>query len=1056
MSRKYPGSLVLFLMFFFILSGITLAQDYHFKTYSTEDGLSNRFVYTINQDESGFLWIGTGSGLSRFDGIEFRSDFLPDSLAEISYVCSYRDSTGSLWFGTNNGMVVKYSDGAFRLYDLGEYTSGAITGLIEGVEGDIIASTQSGGIVVILPGSPAELIYRELDAGLIFSIGKAPNGRLMVGTNDGLLMFSFPHRNNTPQLISKIEGIPSTRINCIHIGQYSGRMFVGTEDKGLYMIAQGRGEDKLAVKDLTAKTGFNRANIRELTETGNGELWISLFRGGLLKIFLDEDINKITEYRQFNNTNGLVNNNTQSVFMDHERNIWTGTAGSGLAMLMDEAITFLAGNEQVSGKSITAIDNDDKYYYLAGDKGIAVYSKNDFQLIESFDKKNGLPDDRITAIDLDGDILWTGTAGSGLYKFSLKTKKASAFFVSNDDNEKYINDIVREKNNLWLATNSGIFNFDLSGDMKDHFSTSQGLPHNSISHLFIDDENRLWISTLSDVLYYLEENKLVKSDFPSAGIRIDFRQITRSDKGDIWAATYGNGVLHFTSDTVFSVTKETGLLSNYCYSIFKDNLNRIWVGHRQGFSRISGEKKLIHTCGQERGILGDANPNSGLVEDNGKVILGTSQGVLIYDQRMEKANDIAPVISINSVSFNDTDVPVSGRIVMPYSSYKLKVDFIGISFNKPEDVVYKYKLDNYDSEWSDYTSLSEAVYNRLDDGVYKFMLYAYNTNYVSSAEAYSFDIIVRKPFWKSLWFYILLTAALVAMVIWIIKYRERKQKKLQIFLEKELDERTKEVVEQKDEIELKNKEITDSINYAQRIQASILPPLQKLKDNLPASFVFYRPRDIVSGDFYWWDRVDKDRFMIVCADSTGHGVPGAFMSMIGSTLIKDIVGRKPNIKPSDLLKALDEEITASLNQNTEGHISNDGMDIIACEFNLKTKYMRFSSAMRPIIMFHKDEQYYLRGNRSSIGGDTILAKTFEDQEYQLAEGDVVYLFSDGYPDQFGGPLGKKLKMLRLKNLLEDIHKKDMDEQYKHIERNFDIWKGDLDQVDDVLFMGIKI
>ena len=257
-------------------------------------------------------------------------------------------------------------------------------------------------------------------------------------------------------------------------------------------------------------------------------------------------------------------------------------------------------------------------------------------------------------------------------------------------------------------------------------------------------------------------------------------------------------------------------------------------------------------------------------------------------------------------------------------------------------------------------------------------------------------------------------------------------------------------------MELKNREITDSINYPQRIQASILPPVQRLKENFSGSFVYYLPRDIVSGDFYWWGRIDEDRFLIVCADSTGHGVPGAFMSMIGSTLIKDIVNRKRNIKPSELLSILDEEITTSLNQNIESHASNDGMDIIVCELNTSTYYLRFASAMRPIILYHKGEQYYIRGNRSSVGGEAMEGKIFEDQEYQLAKGDIIYLFSDGYPDQFGGPLGKKLKMVRMKNMLDDIHEKSMEDQYFKIKQNFEIWREGYEQVDDVLFMGIQI
>lgn len=300
---------------------------------------------------------------------------------------------------------------------------------------------------------------------------------------------------------------------------------------------------------------------------------------------------------------------------------------------------------------------------------------------------------------------------------------------------------------------------------------------------------------------------------------------------------------------------------------------------------------------------------------------------------------------------------------------------------------------------------------------------------------------------------------LFAALFLIIKIRERNQKAIQEYLQRQLDERTREVVQQKEEIESKNRDITDSINYAQRIQASILPSIQKLHDTFSGSFVFYQPRDIVSGDFYWYDRVNKDKFIIVCADSTGHGVPGAFMSMIGTTLIKDICLRSEITKPSEVLSTLDEEVREALNQNVETDGSNDGMDIIVAEVDLKTNLFKVSSAMRPVIIYKNGEQIYVKGNRSSIGGqldEGRVKKEFIDQQFKLDKGDIIYMFSDGYPDQFGGPLGRKYKMVRLKNLLRDIHDKPMDEQYNYIKSNFFLWKEDLDQVDDVLFMGIKL
>jgi serine phosphatase RsbU (regulator of sigma subunit) len=327
---------------------------------------------------------------------------------------------------------------------------------------------------------------------------------------------------------------------------------------------------------------------------------------------------------------------------------------------------------------------------------------------------------------------------------------------------------------------------------------------------------------------------------------------------------------------------------------------------------------------------------------------------------------------------------------------------------------------------------------------------------LSDSTQVSFDIAIKKPLVKT-WGFILSVIALIAGgFIFILKQREKGQKKVQEYLEKELDARTSVVLKQKGEIELQNIEITDSINYAKRIQTSILPEFNRVQETFSDAFLFFRPRDIVSGDFYWFDKIDEDRFMLVCADSTGHGVPGAFMSMIGSTLLQDIVTRQHIYKPSEILTRLDKQIFSTLNQNIELGVSNDGMDVVICEINVKTRHIRFASAMRPVILVMDNEPYYIKGNRSSVGGESVIEKYFDDQEYYLNAGDTIYMFSDGLPDQFGGTDGKKMKIARLKKLIEDVSNLNMSGQKEVITKFYDEWKGNHDQVDDVLLIGIRL
>ncbi len=413
----------------------------------------------------------------------------------------------------------------------------------------------------------------------------------------------------------------------------------------------------------------------------------------------------------------------------------------------------------------------------------------------------------------------------------------------------------------------------------------------------------------------------------------------------------------------------------------------------------------------------------------------------------------------NSVDINGEAWDLSQEIRLNYGRYRVRIDFVGINLSNPEQVSYQYKLDGYEEEWSDVSQVPYAYYGAVSDGKYTFMLRACDGSGNCSTTPLTLDISVKIPIWKAWWFIVSVVMVVLATIFVVFKIRERNQKAIQEYLQRQLDERTREVVQQKEEIEVKNRDITDSLNYAQRIQASILPPIKKLHDAFTGSFVFYQPRDIVSGDFYWYEQVDENRFIIVCADSTGHGVPGAFMSMIGTTLIKDICLRSGVVRPSQVLTTLDNEVREALNQNVETTGSNDGMDIIVAEVDMRTYKFTVSSAMRPVIIYTGNEQIYVKGSRSSIGGqldEDRVEKDFIDQEFNLKKGDTIYMFSDGYPDQFGGPLGRKFKMVRLKNLLRDIHDKPMDEQYNYIKSNFFLWKEDLEQVDDVLFMGVRL
>ena len=272
-------------------------------------------------------------------------------------------------------------------------------------------------------------------------------------------------------------------------------------------------------------------------------------------------------------------------------------------------------------------------------------------------------------------------------------------------------------------------------------------------------------------------------------------------------------------------------------------------------------------------------------------------------------------------------------------------------------------------------------------------------------------------------------------------------------LTKLVDERTKELQIKNEEITIKNREITDNVNYAKRIQSAILPDLNTVYKTFSKSFILYLPKDIVSGDFYSFFRID-DTAIIISADCTGHGVTGAFLSVVGHSLFAQIINERKITDPGKILDCLHEEMINTLNQrNSE---STDGMDVSICSVDLKSNTLKYAGANRPLWIIRNNELITYSPNKFPIGGLQIThEENFMTHEIPLDKNDTFYIFSDGYADQFGGEKGKKLMTKKFKEILLSIQHLEMNEQKNHLLEYLKNWMGKNEQVDDVLVIGVK-
>lgn len=274
-----------------------------------------------------------------------------------------------------------------------------------------------------------------------------------------------------------------------------------------------------------------------------------------------------------------------------------------------------------------------------------------------------------------------------------------------------------------------------------------------------------------------------------------------------------------------------------------------------------------------------------------------------------------------------------------------------------------------------------------------------------------------------------------------------------------------EVTQQAGIIEQKNKDITDSINYARRIQTAILPTEAEMREVFPEHFVFYQPKDIVSGDFYWCTSVTTTppngkphRLCVIAAvDCTGHGVPGAFMSIVGYTILNQTIREASVNSPAEALDYLNREVIRTLKQKADEDWSvKDGMDIALAAIDLDNKKLYYAGANNPIYVIRNGELIELTPNKQPIGAYILEQAPFTNHEMDLQKGDMIFLFTDGYADQFGGTKGKKFRYKQLKELLQQISTQPMEAQHKQVKTAFETWKNGYDQTDDVCVIGVRV
>jgi ligand-binding sensor domain-containing protein/serine phosphatase RsbU (regulator of sigma subunit) len=1064
----------------------SFSQTYDFRNFNVEDGLAQSQILSMCQDRFGNIWFGTNSGgVSKYDGNKFSTLSENDSLVNNVVFSISELKNGELIFGTNGGISI-YNGKRFRNYtDKHGLPHNRVFKAIQDNEGVIWIGTAAGVCQfrenVVVPFASDSL----LNNSIVFTIYADKVGNIWFGTfGNGVIKYNI--RTKRFSNFTEEHGLRNNNVRAIN-EDIQGNIYVGTLSGISRITPQGTiervnipGEGDIAFTDIVAD---NRNNMWLATSNG-----VYKYNG--------------YTYRIYKAKNGLASNDVYCAFQDREGNFWFGTPGFGVSKFSGEAFVSYSANDGLPSDYINCLFEDSKKNMWLGIKGYGVTKlrNNEFTTykLNVKDLEHSLVDNEIQAIGEDdkGNLYFGSIAGLSVYD----GKNFRNYYEDNGLPNKNVYAITKDHlGRMWIGTNNGLCYFKEEEIVEVPEIKALGAAQGTVPVfcIFEDRGRNLWISTEDGVIKY---NRKTAVKYGKANGFTDKRvlSIAQDKNGFMWFGT-SEGVFSYNFSSFERIDQNNGLAANKVYLIATDNNNNLWVGTTKGIDRIDlgifhAENKIdIKHFGKDDGLKGvECNRNSKVRDSEGNLWFGTIKGVTVYNPHHDRINHKEALTRITGIRLffqnaeedlkkysasTDSISHLPKGLVLPYDKNHITFDFIGVCITNPNKVKYQFRLEGADEDWFPPTSKTEATYSSLPAGDYVFHLKAMNNDGLWNERDVTFKFSVLPPWYKTWWFYTIVAIVAMGSIYLFIVVRTRNLRKAKEALEQEVELRTyqlrqekekvevinKEVIEQKAIIEAKNHDITDSIKYAKNIQEALLPPLQNLYKELKEAFVLYQPKDIVSGDFYWFAKRNNKRF-VASVDCTGHGVPGAFMSIIGNTLLNEIVTEKNITQPAGILDELHAGVKTALKQSESENERRDGMDIALCSLNEEGNILEYAGANRPLWIFRKNKTggeafEMIKANKFPIGGMELHEnekRKFTNHFIPVEKGDMIYIFSDGYADQFGGPKGKKFMVGNMQKLVEEIYLKPVEEQKTILSQAFHNWKGTLEQIDDVLVIGFRI
>ncbi len=1082
MANIYKVNYTYLIFFWCFVSHFAYPQQPFTQYYSPENYRGAGQNWDVIQGKSGMVYVANNDGMLQYDGLQWKLFTLPKKAFMYSLALA---SDGRIFVGGVDEL------GYFKRNPQGKWVFTSLKAQLNQQVKQIktIYKTKIIGNKVIFLNNRQTFVYENQQFKVI-NIGRFNTFVLkdkLYFRREGKLWL---YQQGKLQVSGLITGFDISRLNFILPWKDNQWMLINRNNQIWIYNAQAP----------NAQQRIQLANWQYDDELNKGEYFVKAMRlpnqqialCSFERLFILDKEGKLLH--KTNISSKAINNNINGLHYDHQGNLWLAMNYGIKTVMLNSPLTHRSSKDGFRGV-IYSLGNNGDYTYIGTNHGVYYYTKQSPQI----KKVKGVYNDCWNFYNHDGITFLANTYG--VFQITDSTAKWLTRYT-------YVHSLakLKAKNHFVVGTyNIGIWLLKKENEEWE----SHRIKGFDKETRFIEegDQGHLWVAHYNEGVYKLklnlERDSVIKQTYYGTKEGLPSTQNTRVYR-------LNNGKLVFTTIKGFYEYNATqdrfepikafnqALGDKYCVYTFREDTQGnlyCWLGQGAPYNRevlgvlkkqANGTFKLITSLFNNievatNGLRVDVDAPVMISPSQNKVLIGNLSKLLIYD--VDKSANIKQNYQVIIRKFRAGDSSIfrygnkAQNIVLSYAMHNIDIHYAAMTYENIHKTRYSYWLKGFDTKWSAWRTQPESNFTNLPEGKYTFMVKARNV-YGKESQISAFSFQILPPWYRTWWaytLYVVFSIGVIGLIAWLNSRRLIRQK---IVLEQIVKERTDEVMSQNEELKQnqdeilaqrgyiedqnkhllqKNTMIQQSIKSALTIQQAFLPSEARVKSFLPKSFIVYQPKDIVSGDFYWIEKVGN-KTIVIAADCTGHGVPGAFMSLIGYNLFNKIILQQGYHNPVEILDQLHEQVAIALKQPESNNIN--GMDLIILimeDTPQGATQLTFAGARRPLYYLLPDQKetlHVVKGTRKSIGGLQNKRVSFQLHELLLPKASLLYVGSDGLVDQ-NNPDRKKFGAKRLEELLQKIAWLPLEEQKATIEQELTKHMQGATQRDDILWMGIK-